>query len=287
MGRGGVLVVFPSVRVHPRTGTRSRGRGHPHASSAHPDPGTHAHARAHAGTHPHTGSHTHTHANANANANAEFREFQPLHNSGEFRGVNLNRDDLPAVNLTRDDAARYCNWLSIQAGLPPAYVWENERMVLLDPPTTGYRLPTEAEWERIARGGAENRLYPWGDGFPPPNSAGNLAGTESENLLPRVIANFRDPHAGPGPAAAEPPLAFGVRGLSGNVSEWVNDGYEIPAASPTPLVDPVGPQNRPFHVIKGGSWRDFAPADLRSARRRYGNTPQPDVGFRVARYLER
>jgi formylglycine-generating enzyme required for sulfatase activity len=218
-------------------------------------------------------------------SNAEFRRFRPEHRSGAFQGVNLDHDPLPVVNITWEDAVQYCNWLSVQEGLQPAYFFNDEsRMELISPPTNGYRLPTEAEWERVARAGKENRLYPWGDAFPPPDSAGNLAGQESRQLLPRVIEDYSDPHAGPGPVTTEPPLAFGLRGLSGNVSEWVNDGYAVPAASREPVIDPVGPANRPFYVIKGGSWRDFAPADLRSARRRFGNTPQPDVGFRVARY---
>lgn len=220
-------------------------------------------------------------------SNAEFRRFRPEHRSGTFQGVNLDHDPLPVVNITWEDAVQYCNWLSVQKGLQPAYFFNDDsRMELIYPPTNGYRLPTEAEWERIARAGNENRLYPWGNGFPPPDSAGNLAGQESRQLLPRVIEDYSDPHAGPGPVNTEPPLAFGIRGLSGNVSEWVNDGYAVPAASREPVTDPVGPANRPFYVIKGGSWRDFAPADLRNARRRFGNTPQPDIGFRVARYLE-
>lgn len=220
--------------------------------------------------------------------NAEFRAFQPEHNSGRFLNINLNADPLPVVNITWNDAARYCNWLSAREGLPEAYFWnpDTNRMQLVSPPNTGYRLPTEAEWERVARAGAEERLYPWGNGFPPPHSAGNLAGEESENILPRFIRGYRVRHAGPGPAAEEPPTAFGISGLSGNVSEWVHDGYEIPATSRETQTDPTGPVGRPFNVIKGGSWRDFAPADLRAARRRFGNTPQPDVGFRISRWLD-
>jgi len=217
--------------------------------------------------------------------NAQFRQFRPEHRSGSFQGVNLDFDPLPVVNITWDDAARYCNWLSEQEGLPAAYVWVDGRMRLDTPVTTGYRLPTEAEWERVARGGEEDRLYPWGNGFPPPDSGGNLAGQESRALFARLIEGYTDPHAGPGPAALEPPAAFGIRGLSGNVMEWVNDGYEVASGSAV-RVDPSGPSNRPFYAIKGGSWRDFAPTDLRSARRRYGNLPQPDLGFRVARYVE-
>ena len=78
--------------------------------------------------------------------NAEFREFLPNHTSGAERFRDLSAEKHPAVMLGWDQAADYANWLSDKDGLPRAYVEADGRVVLADPPTTGYRLPTEAEW---------------------------------------------------------------------------------------------------------------------------------------------
>jgi formylglycine-generating enzyme required for sulfatase activity len=117
--------------------------------------------------------------------NAEFRAFRPEHQSGVVQRESLGGADRPVVQVTWDDAARFCNWMSARDGLPPAYVDVDGVMLAVEPMTTGYRLPTEAEWEYVARmSGASSPLkYAWGDTFPPEVRAGNYADASAGNRV--------------------------------------------------------------------------------------------------------
>ena len=99
-------------------------------------------------------------------SNAEYRKFKSTHSSGSAEGGSLNADDQPVVNVSWEDAARYCNWLSGREGLPTAYEEVNGRMQAVMPTTKGYRLPTEAEWAYVARKYTQKSewRYPW-DGY--------------------------------------------------------------------------------------------------------------------------
>ncbi len=218
-------------------------------------------------------------------SNQEFRAFRAEHDSGRVQGVDLNLDDLPVVRVTPRDAMQYCNWLSRQEGLPPAYEERDGQWVFVPLPGTGYRLPTEAEWERIARGG-QDRVYFWGDRFPPPDESLNIAGVESQGLLNQILRGYRDNGVGPQAVGEAPKTAFEFRGLGGNVREWVLDRYGIPPRSSKAELDPWGPERGNLFVIKGGGWQSHRFQQLRCARREYGKSAAPDLGFRVARYLE-
>ena len=80
---------------------------------------------------------------------------------------------------------------------------------------------------------------------------------------------------------------FDLHDLGGNVAEWINDFYAATAADlPSGVVDPLGPGGGEYHVIRGSSWMHGQLVDLRLSFRDYGQGGRPDVGFRIARWLE-
>lgn len=147
--------------------------------------------------------------------NGEFAEF--LEKSGykpksEF-DIKLLKDnkDYAIVNVTWYDAKAYADWL-------------------------GKRLPTEAEWEKAARGGLKQQKYPWGNIAD--SSKANYSSTGSTK-----IGNY-DPNS------------FGLYDMAGNVCEWCHDWYSPAYYQDSPNKNPMGPQRGVYKVIRGGSWLD-------------------------------
>ncbi len=217
--------------------------------------------------------------------NREFREFRPGHRSGTVSGQSLETDDHPVVRVKWEDAAAYCNWLSEKESLPPAYVANGTSFQLASGAATGYRLPTEAEWELAARyASGSARKYPWGDSLPVPEGAGNFADKSTDGMVAATIPDFDDSFPATAPVGHFAPNALGLYNLGGNVAEWVSDHYELtPAAAAT---DPVGPGSGEFHGIRGASYLHGSVTQLRLTFRDYGKEPRPDVGFRIARWVE-
>ena len=162
------------------------------------------------------------------------------------------RADHPVTLVRYGDAAAYCAWLAAVSGRP-------------------FRLSTEAEWEKAARGGVESKRYPWGD------------------RLDRDMANFLvDPvmkgNHGTTPCRSFPANGYGLFDMSGNVWEWVQDWYDPRYYAESPTRNPGGPSSGSLRLIRGGGW---LVADVRMLSCSHRHKVPPDtysygIGFRVA-----
>jgi formylglycine-generating enzyme required for sulfatase activity len=219
--------------------------------------------------------------------NAQFRQFQPSHNSGHIEGNSLNQDHQPAVQVSWQQAAAFCNWLSKREGLPPFYRESNGIITGYNSSATGYRLPSEAEWAWAARASGEKLvLFPWGDTFPPTLVAENYADDTSAYVTGRVLNGYNDGYVVSAPVASLKANQHRLYDMGGNVSEWVHDVYTIPSANAATATDPLGGQTGDNYVIRGAAWTHAKLSELRLTYRDYGQAGRDDVGFRLARYAE-
>lgn len=193
--------------------------------------------------------------------------------------VEAGKEDYPVQRVTWYVAAAYCDWLSLCEGLPRAYDHADWRCNDNDPyNATGYRLPTEAEWEYACRAGSVT-----------PFNTGECLDAETEA---NYLGNF--PYAdcpvgpfagGTVPVESYPPNAWGLFEMHGNLSEWCNDGYEPYVGD---VIDPAGPLDPgDFRVRRGGRWISYA-SDCRSAFRDVIGPGFIDIftGFRPVRSTE-
>jgi len=221
--------------------------------------------------------------------NREFAEFRPAHDSGSTINPAMAGDLNPVVNVTWDDAVEYCNWLSEQEGLTPAYEKKFNSWVAVVPATNGYRLPTEAEWTWAIRyaAGSQPLRFAWGPNMPPKEGSGNFADQSAKNLVPSVLPGYDDGYSTTAPVGKFPANALGIFDGAGNAAEWVHDFYSVPTPGQTESVkDPAGPAEGQHHVIRGSSWRHSGITELRLSYRDFGAEARPDVGFRIARNVE-
>ena len=160
---------------------------------------------------------------------------------------NFHHPQQPVVSVSWFDAVAYCEWMSRMSGQM-------------------YRLPTEAEWERAARGGAENLLYPWG------------------NCEPEEVPNYSQRwKTGPEPVRLFSPNSYGLFNLGDNVHEWCSDWYDAAYYAVSPERNPQGPSAGTRRASRGGSWRHHIKVTRTAAR---SSIPPEfkyaDYGFRIA-----
>jgi formylglycine-generating enzyme required for sulfatase activity len=192
----------------------------------------------------------------------------------ELMGVNPSRfkgDNLPVEQIAWYEAVEYCNKLSLKEGLTPAYQGSGDD-ITCDFSASGYRLPTEAEWEYAAKGGNKDPVVFEYSGA---NNAGNV-GWYDGNSGGRTH-----------PVGTKQPNSLGLYDMSGNVWEWCWDWYSssYPNETQTNPAGPSGPTpSGALRVGRGGSWSDNA-RNIRSSSRNYGAPSYKDIilGFRLVR----
>jgi len=183
--------------------------------------------------------------------NAEYACFLAVTGSAPplcWSDANFQHPKMPVVAVSWHEAASYCEWLSRMTG-------------------KRYRLPSEAEWERAARGGAEGLLYPWGDAPP--------------ELVPDYDKRWK---LGPEPVGLYPPNAYGLYNVGDNVHEWCADWYDDSYYERSPERNPLGPKSGSRRASRGGSWRHHITVTRTAARSSIPPEFQyADYGFRIAR----
>ena len=176
----------------------------------------------------------------------------------------------PVVNVTREDAIAFCEWLT-----------ERERAMGRIRDSHEYRLPTDQEWSQMAgvdvepgttpreRASLDRVGFPWGDDFPPVGKLANIAGQEGSALTDedQMVPDYNDGYSRTSPVGQFPPNALGLHDLGGNVREWVSDYYTTEEAG--------------FGTTRGGAWEDYAEEHLRTGSRRLVVETGEGYGFRV------
>ncbi len=242
-----------------------------------------------------------------------YSQWQTVYNWATSNGYDFDDVGLgkaannPVGEMDWYDTVKWCNARSQQAGLTPVYytdagltqVYMNGDVdaVYANWSVNGFRLPTEAEWEKAARGGLSGQRFPWGDTISESQANYYSYWSGSVPYYPYDVNSYSgfnpafDTGAQPytSPVGYFAPNGYGLYDMAGNVFEWCWDWYARP---PYPIgspylggTDPRGPASGGYRVLRGGSWDYYA--DLARCANRTSNYPVSDYtfGFRCVRGL--
>ncbi len=191
--------------------------------------------------------------------NAQYRQFRANHKSGEYKGLSLDGDRQPVVQVSWNDAGAYCAW-------------------------AGARLPSEGEWEYACRAGTQTKFW-WGDSEQEAGKYANLLDRTAKAAWPdRAAFDTDDGYAVSAPVGSYQANAFGLYDMIGNVWQWCADWYDAGYYAKSPGEDPRGPASTGFRAMRGGCWYCL-PGCGRSAGRGacLPDQRENDSGFRCAR----
>ncbi|MEQ8702814.1 MAG: formylglycine-generating enzyme family protein [Phaeodactylibacter sp.] len=226
---------------------------------------------------------------------AEQRDTSQLVKQGFWgfhAGVNWRHDETgqirsatkllhPVIHVSWNDAIAYCNWLSEQHDLQPVYTILQDG-VKANWNANGYRLPTEAEWEYAARDEGED--VRWSGTSYSSNMAVIANFCDRSCVFPWKKRLYSDDYALSAPVGMYRSNDLGVHDMSGNVQEWCWDYYETDFYARSPAINPIGPLNGEFKLLRGGSWGSTM-EEVECAHRKfeYPDRTSATIGFRLCR----
>ncbi len=203
---------------------------------------------------------------------------------GSTFGVVAGKENHPMVSVSWYGAVAYCNWRSAMAGRALGYDLTTWTIINAD----SYRLPTDAEWEKAARGGAAGCRYAWPDSDTIQHVRANYWSFLGYSYDTSPTRGFHPTFsAGPEPYTSPvgyfAPNGYGLYDVVGNAFEWCNDWFSDTYYGSSPYANPLGPGSGTNRVLRGGSWT----FDAFGSRVAYRSGGTPDLrddypGFRCA-----